>query len=423
MPSQIFTRLMSACLGVAAVTAAFGAHAQGAAAQYYFPPTQPSVAQPAPALQPQTSVSTVSAPNYIVPAQPAPSVAAEQATSVNPSQTRPLAIPPQRTATAQTYEFNDTRPPVTASTRYYPAAPGAQIQVAAAQPATVTTPTYESHVYVERPYQAPPAPIRPVSSFLAPPPAALPLTTRPGIDVGIQGSYYRYRESAADVTNLGAMLGFTGAGTMVFNYGWFAGIDGRFAFSPGGTDYRGSGTASGEQTDLWEVRATGGKDFIFEYFVVSPFIGLGYRELYNDARGVSSTGASGYRRLNQMLYMPVGFSPRFRLTGETRIAAKVEYDATLLGIQHSDLSDVSPAFSNMINRQTNGGSGVRAEVMFETQSWSAGPFFNYWDIGDSKGKNQAGSLCTSFGAPSPCTLLEPRNHTTEGGIQIRYHFL
>ena len=101
----------------------------------------------------------------------------------------------------------------------------------------------------------------------------------------------------------------------------------------------GSGTASGQETNLWEVRALGGRDFAFEYFTLSPYAGLGFRELYNDARGETSTGAEGYRRLNQMVYLPIGVNPRFRVTDETRIAMKIEYDATLFGVQESRLSD------------------------------------------------------------------------------------
>ena len=86
-----------------------------------------------------------------------------------------------------------------------------------------------------------------------------------------------------------------------------------------------------------------------------------------------------------------------------------------------------PAIPDLYNRQTSGGSGVRAEVMYESQNISIGPFFNYWDIGASNDKifsSSNANTCAAFSTPAPCVLVgqEPRNHTTEAGIQARYHF-
>ena len=135
------------------------------------------------------------APSYADPGQPAANQAAQAATMYDPQRVRSNGVVQGSPEPQQTYQLNEARPAVTAQTRYYPAA-------SPQPPSAYATSPYPSHQYVNRPYQAPPAAVAnaPVTTSLAPPPPAMPLGTRAGLEVGVQGSYYRYRESGLDVT-------------------------------------------------------------------------------------------------------------------------------------------------------------------------------------------------------------------------------
>ena len=68
---------------------------------------------------------------------------------------------------------------------------------------------------------------------------------------------------------------------------------------------------------IFETRAVVGKDYLPRSGIsLSPFAGLGYRYLYNDLRGTTSTGAVGYQRYSQFLYAPVGLTSRFPVNAQ-----------------------------------------------------------------------------------------------------------
>jgi len=137
----------------------------------------------------------------------------------------------------------------------------------------------------------------------------------------------------------------------------------------------------------------------------SPFIGIGYRYLFNDLRGYSSSGAIGYRRESNYLYVPIGLTHRFELQDEALLATTLEYDLFLRGKQVSKLSDTGLfGYADVTNDQYGGG-GFRAEVMYTLVDWSFGPFISIWDIKDS-------NLVQGVG-------LEPQNRTTEFGLRMR----
>ena len=83
----------------------------------------------------------------------------------------------------------------------------------------------------------------------------------------------------------------------------------------------------------------------FENF--TPIIGLGYRWLYDDSGGeTSSTRALGYDRQSQYLYIPVGGIFDF---GED-IKIKSQFNYLIAGRQTSYLSDIA-GFSDVENDQ------------------------------------------------------------------------
>ncbi len=256
--------------------------------------------------------------------------------------------------------------------------------------------------------------------------STLTLGTLQGVDLGIQFSHYDYEEPGLD-HQTGNKIGFEGGGTYIFLPGYFVTADVRYAF--GDNDYNGNASGSGTRNnlddELWDVRGLIGADYVWQNtFAVSPYSGFGYRHLYNDARGVTSTGANGYQRYNDLYYIPLGVRPRVRVDSTDRIAAMLEYDYLIHGQQTSDFSDIAAGDPN-ITTQQNGGYGLRGELMWETGSWSAGPYFNYWNIQQSTSKtfkDSVGNLCNGTPGPETCVGTEPANNTTEFGIQARYHF-
>lgn len=253
----------------------------------------------------------------------------------------------------------------------------------------------------------------------------LSLETRPGLDLDATLAYYDYQEPGDGVNptvkSNGAWFGFDALGTLTFGHGFFATADARYAL--GSLDYSGSGTASGDHTDSWEVRGLFGRDFIYQIFSLSPYAGVGYRTLYNDARGTTSTGASGYRRTNELYYLPIGIQPRTHIDSDARLTSSFEYDVLLRGLQFSQLSDAGGGDPDISNQQ-HSGYGLRGDIMYETRTWAIGPYFNYWHINDSHINWIQDNASGTCGGSPPCNpgFFEPANHTIEAGVKFKYHF-
>lgn len=233
--------------------------------------------------------------------------------------------------------------------------------------------------------------------------------SRTSFDAGLQFSDYEYEEPDV-MTTSGAKYGFTVSGTAMVAGNWFIKVDGRFAF--GDVDYTSNGSGDKKDNDdrLIEVRGLIGGDLVSGRWVIVPYFGLGYRNLYNDLRGTTTTGAVGYRRDSNYLYLPLGIEPRYQMTPNSRLSMVFEYDPLIRGWQHSYLTDAGLGDPDITNRQKSG-YGLRGEIMYHYRRFSAGPYFNYWDIDDSEL-----SECDAFGL----CYVEPKNTTTEFGIQARF---
>jgi outer membrane protein with beta-barrel domain len=238
-----------------------------------------------------------------------------------------------------------------------------------------------------------------------------PLLTRPGWEVGGQVSKYKYEEP--DFMKLeGERIGVVGAYTFTAPNLVYSRIDGRVSYGRLDYDSVGTGTSSDVPDWIAEVRGVVGRDYLLgERIALSPYVGLGYRYLYNDLRGYSSTGAVGYRRYSEYWYVPIGVTLRMRTGAQWVFAPTVEYDAFIGGKQKSELTDTGIGYSDATNRQDEG-RGYRVYLMVEGRNWSFGPWLHYWNIKDSDivpiGLGRAG--------------LEPANTTTEYGLEFRYRF-
>ena len=242
--------------------------------------------------------------------------------------------------------------------------------------------------------------------------SADPLVTRRGWEVGGQLSDYRYEEPGPGVKIWGRRVGVTGAYTYTSASRWFFKIDGRYAYGSLKYESSGTGTKDSVPDSILETRGVFGKDFLPGRGVsLSPFAGFGYRYLYNDLRGPTSTGEVGYQRYSHYWYAPVGLTSRIKVSGQWVIAPTIEYDYFIKGTQVSQFTDVGVGYSDATNAQ-NKGYGYRLSVMAEKGSWAFGPWMNYWSIEDSD------IVPIGFGVFG----REPKNETREYGLEVKYRF-
>ena len=239
--------------------------------------------------------------------------------------------------------------------------------------------------------------------------------TLTAMEVGLQGSQYRYQEKDVGMRVQGPHAGLIIQMTGDIGGQWFLRADGRAA--GGAPDYKGSGEIDSNSNYIAEARITVGRDLLWRRFGVAPYAGLGYRHVYNDLRGTTTTGARGYQRYSHYFFAPVGLQPSMRFFNGDRLTLTAEFDPLIRGWQKSSLGDATAGYPTLINEQKTG-FGARADLMYKTDGWSFGPFMNYWSIGTS-------AIDCSRGTGSSATYVcatEPQNHTLEYGFQFRYRF-
>ncbi|HET6719120.1 MAG TPA: hypothetical protein VFH22_05715 [Rhodocyclaceae bacterium] len=238
-----------------------------------------------------------------------------------------------------------------------------------------------------------------------------PLATPRGFEAGVQLSGYRYTEPEIDVRIDGGQFGGRFAYTFGITRAMFGRVDARLAY--GELEYSGSGTAEAQPNSIFEVRNVFGRDhYVAEGLMLTPYVGIGYRSLYSDLRGQSSTGAVGYRRYSRYLYLPIGLAARFNAEDQWVVAPTIEYDHFIRGKQETKLTDTGIAGLPDVENTQRKGVGYRASLMFENGQFSFGPWFHVWRIKDS-----------DIVRISPTEgLLEPKNETKEAGVEVNYRF-
>ena len=176
----------------------------------------------------------------------------------------------------------------------------------------------------------------------------------------------------------------------------------------GQVEYTGSGTMT---KDYYKAR--------FESFLahdiegLSPFIGIGYRQLYDNSGGtVTSTGALGYDRRSQYLYVPVGVMANI----SDELLFKGQYNHFLSGKQTSYLSNAVSVCNDIDNTQDEGYGFDAAFIYKMSEKFTLFSYYRFWDIEDSRSANIvcAGSVAASG--------LEPKNTTTEIGVGVSLRF-
>jgi hypothetical protein len=247
-------------------------------------------------------------------------------------------------------------------------------------------------------------------------PGAAAAQTLPGWEIGAEGYYYAYREPNL-MHQIGPYAGFNASYTYKVGQAF---LTTNFIGGVGYVNYKsdGTGNLNGKWDFTGDLRLLAGADMMRnDWFGVSPFTGLGYRVLFDMWRNrATSTGAVGYDRLSQYLYIPVGLGFSF-VAGNWILRPSAEYDYLVRGKQVSYLSH-DGASGDLSNTQTHG-YGLRGTLLAETGTpWgriSFGPFVRFWNIGESK------PAVVGFGGGF-LEGIEPHNKTLEAGATLRFRF-
>lgn len=245
------------------------------------------------------------------------------------------------------------------------------------------------------------------------------IATQTGNKLGLTLSGYQYKEPSLDVVINSALLGLDYTGTYAFGNDWFAKADARYAF--GRANYSGSGTQSNIPYSYYDLRGLLGYDFSFSGlggFVLAPYTGIGYRYLFDNQGGQTSSGANSYQRSSTYLYLPIGVTHRMKINEVHKLETNFEYDYLIQGTQFSKLSQAVSYYPDVANQQTRG-YGLRLSSMYQFDTWSVGPYINYWNIAQS---NTVINPISVNGRSANLLVYEPANTTLEAGIKVSYSF-
>ena len=233
------------------------------------------------------------------------------------------------------------------------------------------------------------------------------LADTPSLGIGI--SQYAYREPSLGVMQDG-WLGIAPAKWAPDNLrfkNWPLTLLGQATF--GYADYSGSGTMANQPTSIYQLQVESPHTEWVKGYQISP--GLGYRYLYNDARGTTSTNYSGYRRTSEYLFASLGVERPF---GENWRATATGY-YLLTGRQTSNLFDVGGNYATQgpVQNTQRHGFGWKAGICKTYQALDFCSNFEYWQIGASDN-----DYFVFNGRSYP--VFEPANHTKSFQFTVNY---
>ena len=239
--------------------------------------------------------------------------------------------------------------------------------------------------------------------------------------VGPYASYIKYEEPDV-MEETGFMAGVFADYSAHYTQGIVFGADG--TLSAGQVDYDSVSTGSIDGIDdfMGEVRGSVGYDIAMSGETrATPYVGFGYRFLRDETGGmISTTGAAGYDRETEYLYVPVGIKTMSNLNSDWKFGFNIEYDVFIDGTQKSELGDVVAGVDTLENDQDDG-YGVRGSIKLvktgEKYSILVEPFIRYWNIEDSD--LQSVSI---GGTPIGIVGIEPENNSFEAGFKVGFNY-
>lgn len=167
-----------------------------------------------------------------------------------------------------------------------------------------------------------------------------------------------------------------------------------------------------------EGRALIGKDFVKHGWVLSPFVGVGFRHL---------SSGNGDRR-QDYLYLPIGASAQTSALLKRKIELKLEADVLLQGWQKTRFSRLPPSGTFLsasdvkFNQQLGWALRTSAKVHLDRR-WSLEPYFVHWSIYTSSvDTSTVRYTVENQPAELRVALVEPFNVTNEFGIKLGFRF-
>jgi hypothetical protein len=169
----------------------------------------------------------------------------------------------------------------------------------------------------------------------------------------------------------------------------------QLSYFAGNADYTSPISGNLNKTPHWfyEARLLAGKDIDMDTYVLSPYLGVGYRHLFNDL---------GYERTSNYTTLPIGITHKVKLADKSLLHTTLEYMHLLSGVQNVKLIQ-------NISMDQKSGFGLRFSMLKRYDAWSLGPTLTYWSLGQSE-----------VGGLTP--IYEPKNKTLELGIKGAMHF-
>jgi hypothetical protein len=240
-----------------------------------------------------------------------------------------------------------------------------------------------------------------------------------GLGVGVELSHLGYKEPGI-MEESGIMAGVYGDYTL-HKRDFMLKLNG--SLEMGNVDYSSleTGTLDDIGEFLFDSQALFGRDLhASEKVRLTPFIGFGYRYLFDDMGDkTSSTGHGGYDRKSKYIYSPIGMEGMFKLGSGWSLGLSGEYDLFWHGWQYSRIGDVYPGIANAENDQKDGW-GARGSVKLVKNlgklDLTIEPFYKYWDIEQSEPYD-----VIIDGIPY-ARVWEPANNSREWGVKIGIGF-
>ena len=260
------------------------------------------------------------------------------------------------------------------------------------------------------------------------------LKTKSKNEIGLTLSSYKYTEpnltdfsgTSMSVTMKAMNVGIEYLGTLALTDDWY--LLGEADYNNGQVNYTGSGTINSIPQFYYNFKGAVGHDFAFDNFVLSPYLGVGYRFLSQSGGGMTSSSGSGfYDRQSTYNYIPIGIIHRMGINdSKATLVTTLEYDYLISGNQYSGLSSANGTKNGVtyagipnINNTQNSGYGVNLSVMYKEDSWGVGPYLKYWNI--SQSDTVYGNF-TKNGVAYRGGVYEPANNTMEYGVKAIYRF-
>lgn len=216
---------------------------------------------------------------------------------------------------------------------------------------------------------------------------------------GISTSHHKYVELGY-MTLKATKVGFDFSNTYAPGSKWPYPTDSWFyttqlSYFAGSADYSSPISGNLNKTPHWfyEARLLAGKDIGMGTYVLSPYLGIGYRHLFNDL---------GYERTSNYTTLPMGITHKVKLADKSQLHTTMEYMHLLSGAQKVKLIQ-------NISMDQKSGFGLRFSIIRRYDTWSLGPTLTYWNLGQSE-----------VGGLTP--IYEPKNKTLELGIKGAMHF-